>query len=324
MATIPLLMRSRGLLCILLLFLGWSHGAGGAENKPAPTPSPSPDPQEELFAAGKELFDQYAPAEVKEQFDFPTPQQWDQFAGRLQQALESQDLDKLGTFEPEARAALTALKDLPDYTDYAEWLEARLDYIEAARQTCGLPTARVPTRPPATQPGKAIPPNLPYYDLWLRRIQSRPVPSAAAKYLPVLRAAFQAEGVPAELVWLAEAESTFSPGARSPSGAKGLFQLMPETAKGLGLSTWLPDERTDPARSARAAAHYLHGLHERFGDWPLAIAAYNAGEGRIRRLLDAQRAKTFAEIAPHLPAETRMYVPKVFALMWVRAGGIPG
>ena len=165
---------------------------------------------------------------------------------------------------------------------------------------------------------------MPYQDLWLRRIAARPAPATAQKYLPVLRAAFLAEGVPAELVWLAEAESSFNPGARSPAGAKGLFQLMPETAKGLGLSTWLPDERTDPAKAAHAAAQYLHALHGKFGDWPLALAAYNAGEGRVRRLLDARGAKSFAEIAPSLPAETRMYVPKVLALLQIRAGGIPG
>lgn len=99
---------------------------------------------------------------------------------------------------------------------------------------------------------------------------------------------------------------------------------MPETAKGLGLQTFLPDERTNPQKSSRAAAQYLRHLHGRFGGWPLALAAYNAGEGRVSRLLARQNAKTFAEIADSLPAETRMYVPKVLATIEVRAGIAPG
>jgi membrane-bound lytic murein transglycosylase D len=86
------------------------------------------------------------------------------------------------------------------------------------------------------------------------------------------------------------------------------------------LSTTLPDERIDPAKSAKASATYLRKLHARFGDWPLAIAAYNAGGGRISRALTKQKAKTFAEIAPTLSVETQMYVPKVLATLQVRAG----
>ena len=122
---------------------------------------------------------------------------------------------------------------------------------------------------------------------------------------------------------MAESESTFNPAARSPVGAKGLFQLMPETAKSLGLQTFLPDERANPEKSARAAAQYLRQLHGRFGSWPLALAAYNGGQGRVSRTLKKQNAKTFEEIADALPAETRMYVPKVLATIEVRAGIAP-
>ena len=104
--------------------------------------------------------------------------------------------------------------------------------------------------PPALQP-------VPHYNHWLSRVRQRPVTARAAKLMPTLRAAFVAEGIPPELAWLAEAESSLNPTARSPVGAKGLFQFMPETAKAMGLSTFLPDDRTDPAKSARAAARYL-------------------------------------------------------------------
>ena len=141
--------------------------------------------------------------------------------------------------------------------------------------------------------------------------------------MPILRAAFAAEGVPPEIAWVAEAESGLNPSARSPSGASGLFQLKADTARGLGLSTFLPDERYDPEKSARAAAQRLRELRERFGSWPLAFAAYNAGEGRVGRALAASRAHDFAGIAAALPGATRMYVPEVCALVAVRTGVPP-
>jgi membrane-bound lytic murein transglycosylase D len=287
-----------------------------------------------LFALGRELFETYAPDEIKEQFDFPSKQEWDEFALRLQAALESNDLRRLATYEPEARAALVALRALPEYRDYAEWLGERLDYITAAREvvSASVPKPRlsqppVTPTPPAPVPGPALPaaaaPEIPSYTLWLERMRRRAIPPRAPRLLPLVQQVFAEEGVPGELAWLAEAESTFNPTARSPVGARGLFQLMPETAKGLGLQTFLPDERTDPEKSARAAAQYLRYLHRRFGNWPLALAAYNAGEGRVSRTLRRENAHTFAEIAAVLPAETRMYVPKVLATIEVRAGVSP-
>lgn len=268
---------------------------------------------------GKQLFDQYAPAEVKAQYEFPTKERWDEFAARLQRALAGDSLDELAGCATEARGALTALRSLSGYEDFADWLEPRIDESEAARQ------ATTPPPPPQKVP-KAIvekPSALPHYELWVSRVRGRPLPARAAGLMPQLRAAFIAEGVPPELVWLAEAESTLNPEARSPAGAKGLFQLMPETARSLGLDTLLPDERTDPEKSARAAARYLRTLHGKFGSWPLALAAYNAGEGRVRRALASRGAKDFAGVVDALPAETRMYVPKVCALVALRTGVAP-
>lgn len=297
----------------LLLSAGFVAALSAAE--PPPKPAPGPD---ELYQAGKELFDEYASDEIKQDYEFPSREEWDAFAQRLQRALDGDNLAELAVYEPEARAALAALRVLPGYEDYADWLAVRVDYIEAAKAAGKLPSVK-PKPGPVSAPGAGIP----YYDLWVERIKARARPPRAGELMPALSRAFGAEGVPAEVAWLAESESTLDPAARSPAGAKGLFQLMPETARALGLSTFLPDERTDADKSARAAARYLKTLHGKFGDWPLAFAAYNAGEGRVRRLLASRKAKTFAEISSALPSETRMYVPKVCATIAVRAGVTP-
>lgn len=286
----------------------WAVAAEPPKTPSAPPPGNSVDT---LYQLGEELFDALAPEEVKEQFEFPDRAQWDAFVRRLQAALEGDNPAALAEFEPEVRATLAALRLVPGSEEYTDWLEERLDYVEAAKEM-----SRPPPKPPPKPPGQFIP----EYDLWLRRLQTRASPAAAQKYVPLLQPVFASGGVPKELVWLAEVESSFNPTALSPSGARGLFQLMPATARELGLRTTLPDERTDPAKSAQAAARMLRGLHVKFRDWPLAIAAYNAGPGRVQRTLDKHHARTFAEIASALPLETRMYVPKVLAVLKVRTG----
>lgn len=308
----------------------WSLGLlGVALAAAAPPAKPPPEPEEtmsldDVFQAGKELFEEHAPPAIKERFEFPTRANFDEFFARLQRALDQNSLDELAAYEPEARLALKALRTLPGGEENADWLAERLDYIEAAKAVAAPPPPARPTpdRPTPPRPEKQVA-NVPHYDLWLQRLQSRAAPPGAAKMAARLSGIFAKEGVPPALVWLAEAESTFNPSARSPVGARGLFQLMPATARELGLSTFLPDERTDPEKSAQAAAKMLGQLRARFGDWPLALAAYNAGPGRVQRLVAKHGAKSFAKIAPSLPAETRMYVPKVLATLAVRAGVTP-
>ncbi len=279
---------------------------------------------DEFFRRGREFFDQL-PAVLKAQLEFPTREEWDANLARLQRALEGDSLEELAAMAGEAREGLAALRLVPGFEELADWLEQRLDEMEGAKQavkTTPQPVPQPPVRPGTPRPPVVTPP-VPHYGLWLARVRDRPLPTRAAALMPKLRAAFIAEGVPAELAWLAEAESSFNPEARSPVGAKGLFQFMPETAKAMGLSTLLPDERTNPEKSARAAARYLRALHGRFGNWALALAAYNAGEGRVSRTLTQRGAKSFTAIADALPAETRMYVPKVCALIETRAGVAP-
>ena len=303
--------RARLLHLPLCLALIYGTAAGQTDN---PT-----------YQAAKDLFDQYAPDEVKQQVDFPSQEQVNAFLQKLQAAFESNSLDQLAAYEPQAKALLATLRLTPEAADTADWLAARIEEIDAAREIRALERSQPPLPRPPPQPGHAVPPPppapaIPYYSVWLKREQNRPMPASAPELMPTLQKAFQEEGAPPQLAWIAEVESSLNPKASNPSGAKGLFQLKPETAKGLGLSTFLPDDRTDPEKSAHAAAKYLAGLHQRFGSWPLAIAAYNAGEGKVGRLLSSEHATSYSQIASSLPSGTRMYVPEVCALCAARSG----
>lgn len=139
-----------------------------------------------------------------------------------------------------------------------------------------------------------------------------------AELINIMRDIFRNEGVPHNLVWLAEVESSLNPNATSRVGAVGLFQLMPATAERFGLQVFPVDDRKMPYKSARAAACYLRQLHKEFGGWALSLAAYNVGEGRLRRTMKMHNARSFSEVAPHLPSETRKYVPRVMAIMSLR------
>ena len=156
---------------------------------------------DQLYDVGKSLFDQYAPPEVKEQYQFPSKEQWDAFAAKLQRALDGDSVDDLAEYEPQARAAVVALRTLPGYEDYADWLEERLDLIQAARSTL-RPPAPSPGQPPLAPPvsgGQRLRrPAMPYYDLWLQRLGRRPAPPGAADLMPMLRARFSAAGVQSE------------------------------------------------------------------------------------------------------------------------------
>jgi len=133
---------------------------------------------------------------------------------------------------------------------------------------------------------------------------------------PALESILGAEGVPKELVAVVLVESGAQPLALSPRQARGLWQFIPETARRYGL-TVSPgkDDRVQVESATHAAARYLRALYDRFGSWPLALAAYNAGENAVQAALDKGRGRTFSELssAGLLPPETRNYVPAVLA-----------
>ena len=138
-------------------------------------------------------------------------------------------------------------------------------------------------------------------------------------YVPIFEEALEAEGVPLELKYLPVVESAFDPMATSHVGAAGLWQFMVPTAKHYGLTVnSLVDERRDPIKSSRAAAKYLKDLYNSFGDWTLAIAAYNCGRNNVLKAIKrAGGARDYWEIYPYLPRETRGYVPAFIAANYV-------
>jgi len=140
------------------------------------------------------------------------------------------------------------------------------------------------------------------------------------RYLPKIREAFAAEGVPQDLAYVALVESAFKTNALSRAKAKGVWQFIPSTGKRFGLNQdWWVDERSDPDKSTRAAARYLKELHELFGDWNLALAGYNAGEGKVQRGIDNYGTEDFWELAQTraLREETKNYVPMIHAAIVV-------
>lgn len=126
---------------------------------------------------------------------------------------------------------------------------------------------------------------------------------------------FTEEGVPERLLWLGYVESGWDPSARSSKDALGMWQLMDPTARRFGLQRGGVEQRTDVPMATRAAARYLRWLYARFGDWNLALAAYNAGEGRVEQAMHRSGKRNFWELAAWLPAETAAYVPAVLGAM---------
>ena len=139
-------------------------------------------------------------------------------------------------------------------------------------------------------------------------------------YLEMARAEFRNAGVPEDLVWLAFVESVWNPRALSPAAAGGIWQFIPSTASEYGLAVERGnDERADPYKQTRVAALYLRDLYTIFGDWTLAMAAYNSGEPRVMGAIVKNGNANFWELYDKqlLPKETCHYIPKILATIKV-------
>jgi len=192
---------------------------------------------------------------------------------------------------------LFARKDDADGSpDTIEELEEHLSHIPLIR------TARVERHIRYFQMSKRD-----HFDQWLTRLNH---------YKPLVEKIFAQFQLPGDLVFLSLVESGFNPNAYSRARAAGPWQFMQATGKlyGLRVDEYV-DERRDPIKSTVAAARYLRDLYDLFGTWPLAMAAYNAGERKIQRALRKAKAETFWEIAQtkFIRRETREYVPRFMA-----------
>lgn len=147
------------------------------------------------------------------------------------------------------------------------------------------------------------------FEKWLKRSET---------FLPFIQGVFEKRGIPADLAYLPFAESGFNAWAYSRAGAAGLWQFMPATGRHYGLRVdWWLDQRRDPYLSTYSAADYLEKLYKDFDDWYLALAAYNAGEGRVARALKRSGHDNYFDLikGPYLARETRNYVPKFLAIL---------
>jgi len=139
----------------------------------------------------------------------------------------------------------------------------------------------------------------------------------SGQYDEMIRRVLKEEGVPQDLIYLAQAESGFHPLALSRAGARGMWQFMASRATGYGLERdWWVDDRQDPEKSTRAAARHLRDLYNEFGDWYLAMAAYNSGPGTVQNAVKRTGYADYWQLYKRnvLPKETRNYVPIILAV----------
>lgn len=145
------------------------------------------------------------------------------------------------------------------------------------------------------------------FSLWLSR---------SGRYVEMMKDILKAKGIPEDIAFLPLIESGFSPSAYSVARAVGQWQFIAATAKRYGLKIdWWRDERKDPVKSTAAAANYLKDLYEMFGSWNLAMAAYNAGEGKILRAVNRTKSDDYWALlnTTHIKRETKEYVPRFIA-----------
>ena len=207
-----------------------------------------------------------------------------------------------------------------------EWLMAGLDTTPclSVPDTAALPDSTYKRRLQALPCIIELPYN-PVAKRYIQRYikhgprQTARIMREAEYYFPIFEEALDRHNLPYELKYVPVIESALRPAARSKAGAAGLWQFMPATAKRYGLEVnSLVDERLDVYKSTEAACVFLQALYNIFGDWNLAIAAYNCGPGNVRKAIQyAGGKRDFWSIYPYLPHETRMYVPLFIASNYV-------
>ena len=140
----------------------------------------------------------------------------------------------------------------------------------------------------------------------------------SGQFMQMARRIFREEGVPEDITWLGQVESAWRTKAYSSAAASGLWQFIPGTGRTYGLrqTAWV-DERNSLEKATRASARYLRDLYNHFGNWELAMAAYNTGQGNIDRAISRSGSRSFWKIYPYIAQETRNYVPNILATILI-------
>ncbi len=197
-------------------------------------------------------------------------------------------------------------------------------FLEIERRIAALKASSTPGS--LTQKGRLLPETNERVQAYIRYFHGkgqnvvRVALGRLIQYQTMMRKIFREEGVPEDLIFIGLVESAYNPYAHSQAGASGIWQFVPDTGRRYGLKqVGTFDERHDPEKSTRAAARYLRDLYVLFGDWPLTLAAYNAGEYRILRVIERTRNKDFWQLSSNglLPEETAQYVPAVLAAVLI-------
>ncbi len=319
-----------------------AHAEPAKQTQPEPTPPPRP-----VAESGRKAYQKGRPprrpnASLPAGAERPQPNDTarEQIAGG-----PTDDVAKAGADDPELRALDEAdhvlfPKVLDGATSGWSWdLPKPVDRGGAEVVASGLPPD-VQGKPSAEDEGAAIKaewlrslsmPNLPvrldervvkylefYRDTARGKAIARVWAKKSGRYAPAIKAELAKAGLPTDLVWLSLIESGHNPTIVSPAGAAGLWQFMPEAGRlyGLAVDRWV-DERLDPERETEAAIRYLSDLHRRFGNWELAMAAYNMGYGGLSRAIRKFNSNDFWELSRYeagIPWETTLYVPKILAI----------
>ncbi len=308
--------RSLPLLSMCLLSLSWTAIAGAELPTTPQGDAPAPTEGTDIAPAEGAETDQPAPQSIVQEPEYLLDEEDRATAAEVEAAESSTAVATEPSTEVPPAEALLQFKPLSGNTArFADLLTPPAEVIqeataEQAQESESAPEYNVPIVLDPSVQGHIRFFNVAIrnrFEQWLIRL---------SHYRPLVDSIFTEFQLPSDLIYLSLVESGFNPHAYSRARAAGPWQFMKGTAKvyGLRVDSYV-DERRDPVKSTVAAARYLRDLYDLFGTWPLAMAAYNAGEGKVMRALHTAQAESFSDIAKTrlIRRETKEYVPRFMA-----------